>query len=404
MRIVHIGYFYGERNTGGAAIAATRLHRALRSAGVDSIFVCYTNTSPDDSSVVEFPPVGSLRRKWNELKVKAIRNLWRLLPGHKARSLHIVHTGIAEFVLRLKPDIVHVHWFTDECASLEEIKSIKCPIIMHLHDMWMLNAFDPYPHADRRYIDGFNKSNSHILERSLWRRKLNLVQSKDVAFIGPSNWVKGRADESAVAKGRRNFHVPYFQDDKFQFNKLLRSPHKMFRILFGAYGGRSNSIKGFDDLVCALKLLPKEMQDKCEVLVFGEVAESYNVGDVSVRFLGVAKSAEQLVKFYHCADIFAFPSREETWGQTKSEALLCGLPVVAFDRTACAEGIEQGCTGWIAPDGDIDSFAQGIQHFFGLWSNGNLEASHSAIARSARHCFDNSAVLSKLMNVYEAIA
>jgi glycosyltransferase involved in cell wall biosynthesis len=36
------------------------------------------------------------------------------------------------------------------------------------------------------------------------------------------------------------------------------------------------------------------------------------------------------------------------------------LPVVAFDRTACADGILHKETGWIAPDGDVRSFCEGI--------------------------------------------
>lgn len=40
MKIVHIRFQYRLNNTGGAVIAATRLHLALFKAGVESHYVC----------------------------------------------------------------------------------------------------------------------------------------------------------------------------------------------------------------------------------------------------------------------------------------------------------------------------------------------------------------------------
>lgn len=400
MRVVHIGFFYGDKNTGGAAIAATRIHRMLLAAGVDSIFVCCRNKSDDDRSVIVFPPVGSLRRKFVILQAKVTRNMWRLLPERRARSLRLVHTGIVDFLKTFNPDIVHIHWLADENGSLEELIRIPCPLVIHLHDMWMLNGFDPYPHTDRRYVEGFTRENSRWLERSLWKRKVILGQRTNVAFVGPSKWVKERAEESIVARSRRVFYVPYPQDETICFCPSLRTAHDKCRILFGAYAGRANPIKGYADLESAVMDLPTKIQERCELLVFGENAEDCRIGRMQVRFLGIANSSEELIGFYHYADIFAFPSREETWGQTKSEALLCGLPVVAFDRTACAEGIQHRQNGWVAKDGDIKSYSDGIMYFFNLWEIGLLEQSHNEIAQSAKRIFTNEPILNALLEVY----
>ena len=40
MRVAHIAFQYGLNNTGGAAIAATRLHQALLKHGVESHYIC----------------------------------------------------------------------------------------------------------------------------------------------------------------------------------------------------------------------------------------------------------------------------------------------------------------------------------------------------------------------------
>ena len=47
MRIAHLSYYYGTKNTSGAPIAATRLHRALLEAGVDSHFICVKQLEPE---------------------------------------------------------------------------------------------------------------------------------------------------------------------------------------------------------------------------------------------------------------------------------------------------------------------------------------------------------------------
>ena len=73
---------------------------------------------------------------------------------------------------------------------------------------------------------------------------------------------------------------------------------------------------------------------------------------------------EKLAQQYRDADVFAFPSRQETFGQTKIEALACGTPVIVFDETACAEGIKQLVNGYIAEKDNIEDYANGIRLLF----------------------------------------
>jgi glycosyltransferase involved in cell wall biosynthesis len=41
----------------------------------------------------------------------------------------------------------------------------------------------------------------------------------------------------------------------------------------------------------------------------------------------------ELVKFYHAADVFVLPSREDGFGYVLAQALSCGLPVICTDKT-----------------------------------------------------------------------
>ena len=54
----------------------------------------------------------------------------------------------------------------------------------------------------------------------------------------------------------------------------------------------------------------------------------------------------EMARFYRHADLFVYASRSETYGQVVSEALWCGLPVVAFaDGMGVSDQVEHDVTG-----------------------------------------------------------
>ena len=66
------------------------------------------------------------------------------------------------------------------------------------------------------------------------------------------------------------------------------------------------------------------------------------------------QQGRDLARWYASADIFAFPSRSETFGNVVLEAQASGLPVVAFDDQAMNERITPGVDGLLVPSqGDL---------------------------------------------------
>jgi glycosyltransferase involved in cell wall biosynthesis len=57
------------------------------------------------------------------------------------------------------------------------------------------------------------------------------------------------------------------------------------------------------------------------------------------------RRGEDLATCYASADLFLFPSLTETFGNVVAEAMASGLAVVAFDRAAAAELIEDAVQG-----------------------------------------------------------
>ncbi len=57
-------------------------------------------------------------------------------------------------------------------------------------------------------------------------------------------------------------------------------------------------------------------------------------------------------------DIFGATNELTNMSLPPCEALLCGVPVVAFDVSGTSEAIIDGETGLLSPDGDVDHLAK----------------------------------------------
>jgi glycosyltransferase involved in cell wall biosynthesis len=61
----------------------------------------------------------------------------------------------------------------------------------------------------------------------------------------------------------------------------------------------------------------------------------------------------KLPSLFAMADVLVHPARQESWGVTVNEALVCGLPVIAADSVGSAPDlIESGVNGFTFPAGD----------------------------------------------------
>ena len=405
IRVCHLAYIYGTNNTGGAAIAATRLHRELLATGVDSHYICVKQYE-SGKNVYQLPY--GVKRKLFFFASRILRGIWKLTRYGKAIPLNIVPLfGLNALLEKLHPDIVHIQWINADVASFEQLSRLPYKCIFNLHDLFIINAMDAYPFSDMRFITGFDKENSAWLERFLFDRKKRMIERLNPSFIGPSKWVCEQSRTSLIGRNRNADAIPNIIDDAYFENLSLSTANSLrgcFVIMFGAFGGRRNTTKGFDDLSTALDLLPVEMKQACELRIYGEEAEPCETSGIHTIFLGNIDNVATMIQELSKADVFAFPSKAETQGMTKVEALLCGIPVVTFDRTACAEGIEHGFNGWIAKDGDIQSFASGLHYYFHCWQLGYLDKLKQSMMNYARAEYNIKSIINRTIALYNTIS
>ena len=372
MKIVHVNFDGAE--TGGATIAMLRIHRALKSAGVDSVVAC--KFQPEDGCAVQLKR--SVFCECCQFCSKAVQKI----IYRKVGSTGLFPSGMGHFIKELKPDIVHMHWLQGGTIGMKELLSLNRPIVFSLHDLWSMSDTNPYPETD--WFKSGDLDGKRLVDKMTWRNKLSIIQKlkEDVTAVGPSEWVSQEARESKVFQGCRIAHIPYPLSSELETEwrkpVALKKANERFTILFGATTGISSPIKGWDRLMSALDLLTPEERSQMCVRAFGCAGSECVMHGVPVTFLGRLRG-EPLLEEYRNANVFAFPSRRETWGQTKTEAMCCGTYVVAFDQTACAEGIRHKIDGWIAPKDDVASYAEGLRWAYGKWRQGIMSPENKGV-------------------------
>jgi glycosyltransferase involved in cell wall biosynthesis len=113
------------------------------------------------------------------------------------------------------------------------------------------------------------------------------------------------------------------------------------------YVGRVSWEKNLRLLVQAYQKLDHR---RCHLVIVGDGPAAgemrQELAGLPVTFTGYL-CAEALARAYASADIFAFPSRTETFGQVVLEAMASGLPVIGLDSEGVRDLVIDGHTGFL---------------------------------------------------------
>lgn len=129
------------------------------------------------------------------------------------------------------------------------------------------------------------------------------------------------------------------------------------------YVGRLSPEKGLSILRETMFKLNETYKDKINLIITGEgpmEQELHKTMPGNVIFTGYKKGSE-LEAIYASADIFAFPSTFETFGNVVLEAMASGTPVVGVSEGGVKTLVDHGKTGFLAEPRDSDSFTKHIE-------------------------------------------
>jgi glycosyltransferase involved in cell wall biosynthesis len=131
-----------------------------------------------------------------------------------------------------------------------------------------------------------------------------------------------------------------------------------------AWLGRVHPQKGIDDLLATLAWLKKQLPDFRAIIigkskdVLEPVVKSMGLAD-NVVFSGLVTEAEKF-RLLKCSRVFAMPSRYESWGIVVGEALVTGVPVVAY-KLDCYPPVFGDGVRYVPPF-DREKFQRAVEH------------------------------------------
>ena len=389
MKVLHISTF---DTAGGAAIAAYRLHRGLQNISVDSQMLVRAKFSDDKAVVMPKTDLGKstarLRANLDSLPLRFYHDV-----DYHAFSPQWVLDGIASQVAQLTPNVINLHWVCNGYLQIETIPKLKKPLVWTLHDMWPFTGGCHYSEECDRHTNSCGacpqlKSNRDWdLSRFVWQRKVKAWKDLNLTIVGPSHWLAQCARKSFLFQDLRVDVIPHGLDterykpiNKKVAREIFNLPQDKQLVLFGALSATQDRRKGFDLLQLALqKLGQSQWKEKIELVVFGssQPESSIDLG-FNVHYLSRLKDDTSLALVYSSADVMIVPSVQEAFGQTASESLACGTPVVAFDGTGLSDIVEHQRNGYLVKPFNIEDLAQGV-----VWVLENNER-HQKLCKRAR--------------------
>ncbi len=376
MRILHISETDYE---GGAGKAAFALHRELRKAGVDSLFLgeCVQASDPNVYSIsgLHGIPAKLLRR------LRTIVDQGPLM-GYRRRhslpwSMGWLPRRLPSLIDQLRPDLVHLHWIS-EMLPIQTISRIPVPIVWTHHDWGAVTGGCRCPGDCRLFERGCGTcpqlSSTHKNDLTRWVCERKRVLWKPTAIhsvavgegIGRDirrSWVLGSHPCTVIPNG---IDTDTFKPQKRNAcREALGLDPREFVIFFGACS-LDSPLKGGSELVDAMNQWKLRHPDVCTcLLTVGSGGRGFT-GRIpfSIKALGRVESTQKMAQAYNAADVVVVPSRVESFGLVAAEAQACGIPVVAFSGTGADDIVRHRKTGFLCSNHSSSRLADGVNWVF----------------------------------------
>jgi len=399
----------------GAARATTRLQQGLRDQGVDAQLLVQRKFG-DSPRVIgpnsTFAKAMGFSRPTLEQKIFGIAP--QKINGPFSPSF--LPDRVSARIAALSPDIIHLNWVAN-MMRLETLGRFEAPLVWTLHDSWPFTGGCYVPFDCTRYRETcgccpvLGSSRESDLSRRVWRRKEKAWRGLNLTIAAPSSWMGACARASSLFGKARIEVIPNGLDlnrfkpiDKRTAREILSLPQDKRLVLFGAKSATSDLNKGFQLLVQALhELAGASLPDRSiELVVFGssQPEPTPELG-FPTHYLGWFSDEVSLALLYAAADVFVFPSLQESLGYTTMEAMACGTPCVAFNQGGIPDLIDHGVNGYLARPFEPSDLARGIEWVLKAGKcGGDLSG---AARRKVEHEFSIEAVAARYLDLYHSV-
>ena len=403
---------------GGAAIAANRIMIALNKSGINAKMIV-RDKQTNDSNVI------SINSSDSKKYINLPRFYWErfiIFINNKFNKNNLFKVSIANTGYKIshlkeieQADIIHLHWINQGFISLKEIKCLiesGKPIVWTMHDMWPCTGICHHAYKCDKYTNEcgkcffLNSGKSNDLSQKIWQKK-KLSSFADITVVTVSSWLKNRVKKSSLMGMSEVTVIPNVIDtNTFRpYNKKealtkLNLPENKKIILMGA-ARLDDDIKGGFYLQNALQFF-SQRKDILLVL-FGEIKNKksfINHLPIDYIHLGSINDTSKIAKLYSAADVTICSSLYETFGQTISESMACGCPVVSFNNGGQTDIIDHMVNGYLAKSEDIEDLAKGIE-----WILNNTDSEQLSIKAREKVItnYNEDVIAKQYIRLYESL-
>ena len=404
MKILHLSKMDAG---GGAADGFVRIHRALLGQGHASVAYVIKQHRHDVPAMVD---ARRLLSPWQRL-VWGLGRVWA-----KLRRLHLRPVGVYDFdaeanfpaepIIRdararaEKWDLVVVHWagaFVTADTIRRIAEALGARVVLWQVDMAHVTGGCHSNLGCLKYRTGCgacpligSREADDLSARQAARRR-RTWREVGAVLLAPTEWSARQARESAITGGlpSKVFPIPLDLDvlrpveDPQGARAALGLPADA-RVLLVRGIDPALTYKGFGLLLEALRLLDAQ-GIALHVAVLGETGlMGAGWKHVTYTELGVRRGDAAIAVAYQSADFFVNPSTNDNGPMMVGEALVCGVPVVAYPVGLPSVPWAEGMVGRVVePVGDIPSLAATIRAFAEMPA-AELAAKKRAAAAAAR--------------------
>lgn len=391
-----------SERTGGAAVAAGRLGKALSRAGIQV-----------DKLVRKDTWLNRFRFYWERLIIFLGSHLNR--KNLFAVSIANSGTDISGHPLIKDADIIHLHWINQGFLSISDLERLIAtgkPLVWTLHDLWPATSICHYPDRCEKYQSKCSQCPLQVtnpifdLARWTYNRKEQIGLSK-IHFVGCSKWITEMARKSSLLEDASFTSIPNPIDtsvfkplEKIDSRERFQLPKDKFLLLFAA-AKLSDKRKGAAYLIEACSILKEYYTDKIEIVLMGNGSEELcQALPFKVNSLGYISDTSTMVAAYSCADLFVIPSLEDNLPNTIMESMACGTPCVGFEIGGIPEMIEHKINGYVANYKDANDLANGIRW---VLEHKDRQALSDACVKKVEENYTEEVIAKQYLELYKSI-
>lgn len=372
-------------STGGAAVVSRRLMEALRGEGVDARMLVAEKLTAS--------PFISLIASNYRIKAAFIADRLRIAfaNGFCRRTLFQLDAAFAGIDISRHPEVrdadaVIINWINQGVLSLKGIAKLSRMgkrVIWTMHDMWNMTGLCHHAGTCNRFLKreaearnpgtGIETpdvltpdipcgncpllekhSRRHDLSFRVARSKMHLYGNMGMDFVAVSNWLAGKASESALLSGRSVVVIPNAFPMPDEAIPEKDNPERELCIAMGA-ARLDDPIKNFPLLIeifAQLKAGYPSLASRIKLLLFGGIKDETlleklrrEASPAVIEYAGTLHSAEEIADVYRRSHIVLSTSHYETLPGTLIEGqAYCCWPI-ATSSGGQEDIITDGLTG-----------------------------------------------------------